>query len=596
MSNFSLLERYGRELPEIGSQAESDLYDRPKICATQLRTLLEDIARQIVEEKGLDGRRDKSDKSLKANFDENLTAVKLAHIAPKGVIDDFYFVKRKGNDGAHPGGRVSVEDAEKALRGAHRAAVWFVRDYKGRKDDIPEFVLPEENAATTKSPRNSGPTGRNGTGEFLDSPIKRWGVVVASALGLMWLWELYKDPEHRWDLALGKVARTVIIVSVLVLLLLPLLALAHGATLWSIYSYFVSSLSNKLGWNQYLIQSLVLIFLLPFLFALKMFLSPLNYKKQRQGAVLLIAMAVGYNLMFYGATRNTAFRPDNGVGIKYYARTDQGIVTFDRPGYDPATGQLLLPVTPEIEREIVFQTTGPLAKVDPARADWFNSHDGKAMLWYYRFPNGELTFYNKPGMDPQTGDILLPVTKELFLSWRSEQEAEASNAGAKGGSGGTKSGPQIDAFRSVLSAGAGAGAPGILLLRMPGTDRGGTDALSHHLEGLNSSAFHDDAMQRQGFASRLYEGDGALIREAVSITRLSSLVVAEVTAKCEKRSSLDPDLLSCDLTANARKFDGQGNHAGSVLARGTGAGFNQADALEQAAQRASVELIALAKR
>jgi hypothetical protein len=154
----------------------------------------------------------------------------------------------------------------------------------------------------------------------------------------------------------------------------------------------------------------------------------------------------------------------------------------------------------------------------------------------------------------------------------------------------------MNAFRKTLSAGAGGGAPGVLLLQHASTDREAADALSRHLAGVNTNALHAVAMEKQGYASRLYNGEENLLREAISVTRLGSLVVAEVSAQCAKKSSLDADLLTCDLTANARKFDEHGNSAGTILARGTGAGFNQKDALELAAQRASAELITLAKR
>lgn len=590
MSNFSLLKRFGRDLETTGSQAEQYLYSDPNSCLNKLRTLCGVLASRIVREKRIVVPRAPGSRNGNPTFFDNLNALQRSALVPAGIIKDFHEVRMKGNDGSHSCAEgVTVEDAEDALRAAHRIAVWFVRDYKGREESIPEFVLPEENAGPTTP-------GDNGTGKHLDTPLKRWIAGVAAALGLMWLWELYQDPEHRWDFALGKVARSAIIVVILALLLLPVLVLAHGMTIWSVYSYFVDSLSAKLSWNRYLIQSLVLIFLMPFLYAAKMFLSPLNHRKNQQGAVLLIAMAVGYNLMFYYATKDIAFWIGDGLSIKYYTVTDQGIVLYDRPGHDPSTGQPLLPVTPQIARTIRIQMGGSFAKVDPAKVDWFNAYTGKPVLWYYCFPNGELAFYNKPGMNPQTGDALLPVTKELYLRWHSAQDAEVGNGGKIQGPNGTNGQTQMDAFRKGLNAGAGGGAPGLLLVHEAGTDRGSIDALSRHLPGVNTTAVREETMEHQGFGPRLYAGDPKLIREAMSVTRLSSLVVAEVTARCEKRSSLDSDLLSCDMTANARKFDGRGNPAGSVLARGTGAGFNQADALEQAAQRASGDLIALARR
>jgi hypothetical protein len=391
----------------------------------------------------------------------------------------------------------------------------------------------------------------------------------------------------------GKAIRIVIILAVLALLAWPFLALANWLSMKGVYDYFVGSLSEKLGWNKYLIQSLVLVCLFPFLYGVKLFFSPLNKEKRRRGTILLIAMAVAYNLMFYFATKDVAFGFGQRETLKYYARTDKGIVFFDRPGFDPATGQALRPVTPEVVRELDQLREGPLAKVDPATLAWFNPYTGAPQLWYYRFPDGQLEFYNRPGMHPQTGEALSPVTKDLFLSWRlANQAAPAPGSTGTGATSSEKIEARIPSFRRALVAGSGHGAAGLLTLG----DGEAADALARHLQGFNGNALLADPLRKEGFAAKMYAGDTTLIREAMAVTQLNSLVVAQVSVTCEKKSPLDPDMLTCDLTASARKFDAHGNPAGTASARGSGAGFNKPDAVDQAAERATNGLNGLAAK
>ena len=58
-------------------------------------------------------------------------------------------------------------------------------------------------------------------------------------------------------------------------------------------------------------------------------------------------------------------------------------------------------MTPDVVRELSQLREGPLAKVDPARVAWFNPYTGGPELWYYRFPDGQLEFYNRLGIHPQ---------------------------------------------------------------------------------------------------------------------------------------------------------------------------------------------------
>ena len=580
MSNLAILEPYSRKLAKAGSQAEDLLYSNPNACAGELRYIIETIARQIVKEKKLTIPSDPSAQNRQPSLHDQLVAISNARIMPKDRVDDFFKIKDIGNK-IHDHS-VTIEEGQDALEATYRVAVWYVRDYKRSSQPIPAFALPEP-----IPPRKTNVVQPTELTSLFDTPIKRWAVGLLSGLGLIWILEIYLDPKHRWQAALKKTIRIACVLALIVLVLLPIALIADKVTLWQIYSFFVGRLEEKLSWNRYIIQALVLIFLMPFLYAVPLSLSARNKHKRRVGTIILISLAVGFNLMFYYATRQIVFD-------KCYGVENNQIVLYDRPGLDPQTGKPLQKVTRVIMQIYELQKQGVvMAQADPNTKPWFGSIDGEPMLWYSRrSPSGELVFYNMPGNDPRTGDPLLPVTRDLFSTW------STTKASAKGSGHPDVKVPSVDsmdAFRKTLTAGAGAGAPGLLLLQHSGTDREATDALTRHLAGVNTNALHAEAMKKQGYAARLYNGDENLLREAISFTRLGSLVVADVSAECVKKSPLDADLLTCDVTANARRFDGHGTPKGTVLARGTGAGFNQADALELAAQHASSELMALAK-
>jgi len=321
-------------------------------------------------------------------------------------MDDFFKVKEIGNK-IHDHS-VTIEEGQDALEAAYRIAVWYVRDYKLSSQPIPEFVLPEPRKP--EPPKVEIDKGQRAK-SLLDTPTKRIIAGILSAFGLIWLLEIYLDPEHRWHVALEKAIRIAFVLAVIVLMALPFALVADKVTLWQLYVFFVKWLEQKLPWNQYLVQSLVLVLLLPFLYAVQLSLFTRSRAKRRLGTILLISMAVGFNLMFYFATKPIVFD-------KYYGIENNRIVIYDRSGLDPQTGKPLQKVTPVITKIYELQEQGMrIASVDPHTSDWFSSLDGEPVLWYSRFPNGELAFYNMPGNDPRTGDPLTPVTRELYFSW-----------------------------------------------------------------------------------------------------------------------------------------------------------------------------------
>jgi hypothetical protein len=577
MSNFDFLKSYSRKLARAGSDAESILYLTPSMSSAALRYLAEKLAIALVEKRRL--RMATGDKD-NATFHKYIIAIRDARVAPTEIVNDFFDIKNTGNGGVHEYD-VELRDAKELLVVTHRLASWFMLSVIRSREAIPPFVMPEP-------PIDGAPPSTNIplSLKFLGTPAGRWTAIILGALGITFGYFMFVDEEHRPNAALMKTMHIVVFVLVLALLALPLFILANGITIWQAYHLFVSSIADKIGWSEYLIRALGLVLLLPFFSAVRLSFS-LNAKRRLTGMAALIAMAVGYNLMFYYATKDTPFTIGNGHASKYFERTDQGIVFFDRPGYSPTTGQPLLQVTPDVWREYKIelkQGTDSMTSVDPAAHDWFNPNTGAPMLWYSRPSEGKFDFFPRPGTNPRTGDPLAPVTRDLYQTWVAAHTPKAP-----------KPVTQEDILSQILRP-AASGGPGVLLLDTTANDQGGVDALNRHLAGVNTSAFPAEVLERRGFAGKFYQGDASLVRKALAITRLNTLVIAEVKTDCAKKSSLDSDLLSCNLTANARRFDAQGNPAGTQLVQATGAGFNESAALEEAGKRASTSLLAFAKR
>jgi serine/threonine protein kinase len=53
---------------------------------------------------------------------------------------------------------------------------------------------------------------------------------------------------------------------------------------------------------------------------------------------------------------------------------------------------------------------------DPATYTWFNSGTRQAVVWYSTAPSGNLRYFDGPGVDPQSGKDLTPVTPEFVAN------------------------------------------------------------------------------------------------------------------------------------------------------------------------------------
>src|SRR5262245_30513865 len=102
-------------------------------------------------------------------------------------------------------------------------------------------------------------------------------------------------------------------------------------------------------------------------------------------------------------------------------------------GFHPETGDELEPVSKEVAELWKAQATDRKARdarrtperVDPNTYPPFDPKAGEARIWFHKSAGGDYEFYNRPGYDPQTGEALLIITRDVLDEWHKSQAEKA---------------------------------------------------------------------------------------------------------------------------------------------------------------------------
>jgi hypothetical protein len=91
-----------------------------------------------------------------------------------------------------------------------------------------------------------------------------------------------------------------------------------------------------------------------------------------------------------------------------------------------------------------------------------------------------------------------------------------------------------------------------------------------------------DLLKSQGFLDDLFEGDQQLLASAAAQAGADFIIVGRLDYSFQKSSSLDPSLVSCNVSLNYRLVDNLGNTRSADGLSARGAGFSEPAALENA--------------
>lgn len=98
------------------------------------------------------------------------------------------------------------------------------------------------------------------------------------------------------------------------------------------------------------------------------------------------------------------------------------------------------------------------------------------------------------------------------------------------------------------------------------------------------------ALTAGGFFDDLYAGNGQFLTQAFRLSRLDYLLLGKAVYSFRRQPTLDPELITSDLTLTCRLVDRTGTVTQSVSFSSTGAGYTETQALERATENAATQL------
>ena len=152
------------------------------------------------------------------------------------------------------------------------------------------------------------------------------------------------------------------------------------------------------------------------------------------------AVAMILPLISWGIAQIPAnFDAQTGKALRYCSyRPDNSLFCLDRPGIDPLTQKKLVPMNPSLA-ELEFRKDRGLAPkriAQPvANMVFFDPLTAQPKVWVHKNDQGCFDMFDNPGVDPQSGDPLSPITKEAVRlikecekkALRDEERVQAAN-------------------------------------------------------------------------------------------------------------------------------------------------------------------------
>jgi hypothetical protein len=119
------------------------------------------------------------------------------------------------------------------------------------------------------------------------------------------------------------------------------------------------------------------------------------------------------------------------AGTPCYVLTKDSVRYGSQPGIDPETGRQCRPFSVEmLERLREYEKGNRPKRIDVAEPTFFDLRSGEPVIWYAKSRNGSVELFSLMGFHPDTGEELLPVTKEVVASWK-DQKAKPKRAPQK---------------------------------------------------------------------------------------------------------------------------------------------------------------------
>jgi TPR repeat protein len=106
---------------------------------------------------------------------------------------------------------------------------------------------------------------------------------------------------------------------------------------------------------------------------------------------------------------------------KCYVITKESVSYGNRPGIDAVTGRQCRPLTIELlERLREYERGNRANRITKSDPIFFDLRNGEPIVWYAKSRDGSIELFDLMGFHPDTGEELLPVTKEIVENWKAQ--------------------------------------------------------------------------------------------------------------------------------------------------------------------------------
>ena len=187
----------------------------------------------------------------------------------------------------------------------------------------------------------------------------------------------------------------------------------------------VDEVAKVLDLNVHLANALVLTTFVVAVFFAKLLWS---FSSQRRfiGIIGIFGLLIGHSLVLWYATRDKPF-DQRGNAVKCYVLTRDGQVSYgEHVGIDPATGRQCRPLTVEMWERLQKYAAGKRPqRVTASNPVFFDPRSGEPIIWYSKAQDGSIEIFDLMGFHPNTGEELLPATKEVAEQWKKQEEEKA---------------------------------------------------------------------------------------------------------------------------------------------------------------------------
>ena len=195
-----------------------------------------------------------------------------------------------------------------------------------------------------------------------------------------------------------------------------LLWLVDNVIFYILARSYVDEVAIALDLNPHLANALILLTFVIAIFFVR-FLWSFSRQRRIVGISGLAALLIAHSLVLWWATR------DQIIGKCYVISRDGNVTYREHPGIDAKTGRECRPVTPEmVERLRDYQAGKRPQRVTVESPLFFDDRSGEPIVWYYRAKNNEIQLFDLMGFHPDTGDELIPISKEVVSEWQDQHK------------------------------------------------------------------------------------------------------------------------------------------------------------------------------